>query len=104
MPDTATVAKPRSDATERLDPGWKVVLFNDDVTPITLVILAVQKAAGLSLEVAEMITNEVHENGSGVVKAGISRDEAERICEILRIETTLEGQLPGVRCEAVRND
>ncbi len=79
-----------------------MVLFNDDITPIDLVVLAVQKAAGLSLEVAEMIVEEAHRSDNAVVKRGLDRDQAEAICNVLRQETSLDGQLPGVRCEAQR--
>jgi len=93
---------PVLDATS--DRGWKVVIFNDDVTPVDVVVYALQRAAGLSLEVAEMITLEAHQNGEAVVKRGLTEEDALIICGGLRKWTRIEGICPGVDCDAVPDD
>ncbi len=97
----AAPAKINKVAVER---GWKVILHNDDVTPFDLVILALQRAAGLSLEVAEAITFEAQREGVAVVKRGLTEDDAKIICGGLRKWTRVEGICPGVACEAERDD
>ncbi len=106
MPDTVTITRPKKApkpdlTTER---GWKVVLFNDDFTPVDVVIYALQRAAGLSLEVAEMVTMEAHREDSAVVKRGLTEEDAEIICGGLRKWSRIEGVCPGVHCEAQRDD
>jgi ATP-dependent Clp protease adapter protein ClpS len=106
VPDTVTIPRPkrapRPDTTP--DRGWKVVLFNDDTTPFDVVIYALQRAAGLSLEVAEMVTNEAHREGSAVVRRGLTEEDAEIICAGLRKWSRIEGVCPGVHCEAQQDD
>lgn len=105
MPGTVAVPKPTPAAADRAtaDPGWKVVLHNDDVTPMEVVILGLQRAAGLSLEVAEMVTLEAHRSGSAVARSGLSQDDAELICIKLRQLTRITGLCPGVVCEALKD-
>ncbi len=106
MPDTVTIPRPRpvaSRATET-DRGWKVLLHNDDVTPFDVVIFALQKAAGLSLEVAEMVAQEAHRTGTAVVRRGLAQEDAERIADRLVALTTIDGICPGVDAEAVADD
>jgi ATP-dependent Clp protease adapter protein ClpS len=106
VPDTVTIPRPKKvpkpDTTP--DRGWKVVLFNDDTTPFDVVIYALQRAAGLSLEVAEMVTNEAHREGSAVVRRGLTEEDAEIICAGLRKWSRIEGICPGVHCEAQQDD
>ena len=86
------------------DRGWKVVLFNDDVTPFDAVIFALQRAAGLSVEVAEMVAVEAHREDSAVVKRGLTEEDARIICGGLRKWSRIEGLCPGVRCDAKPDD
>jgi ATP-dependent Clp protease adapter protein ClpS len=106
VPDTVTIPKPKPviavDTT--VDRGWKVVLFNDDVTPFDVVVFALQRAAGLSVEVAEMVALEAHREDSAVVKRGLSEEDAQIICGGLRKWSRIEGLCPGVRCEAKPDD
>ena len=101
MPGTITKPKIVPVPTEVATHGWKVVLYNDDVTPFEIVILALQKAAGLSLEVAEMVAVEAHRSGEAVVKRGLGIDDANILCGGLRRWTRVEGLCPGVECEAL---
>lgn len=107
MPGTTTISRPKRQPKEpeiHTDPGWKVVIFNDDVTPIDVVVYGLQRAAGLSIEVAVMVAQEAHEQDSAVVKRGLSEDDAKIICGGLRKWTRIEGVCPGVRCEAQREE
>ena len=106
MPDTVTISRPKRSSKPDTTPdrGWKVVLFNDDFTPIEVVVYALQRAAGLSLEVAEMVTQEAHREGSAVVKRGLSEEDAQIICGGLRRWSRIEGLSPGVHCEAQPDD
>jgi ATP-dependent Clp protease adapter protein ClpS len=106
VPDTVTIPRPKKapqpDTTA--DRGWKVVLFNDDTTPFEVVIYALQRAAGLSLEVAEMVTNEAHREGSAVVRRGLTEEDAQIMCAGLRKWSRIDGICPGVHCEAQQDD
>ena len=105
MPGTITAPKPSVPAPVSItDPGWKVVLFNDEVTPFDIVIYGLQRAAGLSIEVAEMVAIEAHEKESAVVKRGLSEEDALIMCGGLRKWTRVEGICPGVGCEAVKEE
>jgi ATP-dependent Clp protease adapter protein ClpS len=103
---TTTVPVVQPEVVPRVDPdaGWRVVLFDDDVTPFDLVVLAIQKAASLSLEVAQMIANETQAQGQAVVKRGLTNEDANIVCGLLKTYTRLEGVCPGVRCMAERDE
>jgi ATP-dependent Clp protease adapter protein ClpS len=107
MPGTQTIPAPKIQPAEpevAADSGWKVLLYNDEVHDFGMVIFALQRAAGLSLEVAEMVALECHQEGEAVVKRGLEKDEALIICGGLRKWTRIEGVTPGVECEAARDD
>ncbi len=84
--------------------GWKVVLHNDDVTPYDVVIYGLQRAAGLSLEIAEAVAAEAHNEEAAVVKRGLSEEDAKIICGGLRKWTRIDGLCPGVICEPLHDD
>lgn len=86
------------------DSGWKVVLHNDEMTPFEVVIYGLQRAAGLSLEVAEMVALEAHNEEAAVVKRGLTEEDAQIICGGLRRWTRIEGLCPGVSCEALKDE
>lgn len=111
MADTTVISRPNTEAeAEAEDPllapesGWKVLLFNDDIHPFDLVVFSVQKAAGLSLEVAEMITFEAHEQGEAVVKRGLTQEDAVVMAGHLRRYTKAGGRFPGVKATAEKDD
>jgi ATP-dependent Clp protease adapter protein ClpS len=96
----STVVEPRLSEHTDLAPRWKVVLFNDDVTPFDVVIAGLQKAAGVSEEVAEMIALEAHETDAAVVRNGLTQTEADRMCLRLKQYTRIPRLCPGVGCKA----
>lgn len=107
MPLTPTAPNPIVQPAEPQvirDPGWKVILYNDEVHDFFSVIFALQRAAGLSLEVAEMVAYEAHTEGRAIVKRGLSEDDALIICAGLRKWTRIEGRTNGVDCEAVPDE
>ena len=101
---SAPKAKPQQLTSQDSDTGWKVLLYNDEVTPFDVVVYGLQRAAGLSVEVAEMVALEAHQEESAVVKRGLSEEDAQIICGGLRKWTRIDGLCPGVGCEAVRDD
>lgn len=107
MPETTTYPLSRPQPTEPVldvDPGWKVLLYNDEVHDLLAVVFALQRAAGLSIEVAEMVAFEAHSEGEAVVKRGLSEEDALIICGGLKKWTRIEGQTDGVDCEVVKDD
>ncbi|HYE06432.1 MAG TPA: ATP-dependent Clp protease adaptor ClpS [Planctomycetota bacterium] len=100
----APVAVPKRVEETALERGWKVILHNDDVTPIDLVVYALQRAAGLSLELAEAVAREADSQGSAVAKRGLEKEDALIICGGLRKWSRVEGLCPGVRCEVEKDD
>lgn len=105
-PGTETIPRPSVDTDSAVSPdrGWKVLLYNDAVTPFDVVVFALQRAAGLSLEVAEMVAYEAHSQGEAVVRSGLTQEDAEIICGGLRAWTRIDGICPGVECEAIQDD
>ena len=106
VPDTVTISKPKKDPhpDTGMDRGWKVILFDDEVTPLQVVVFALQRAANLSIEVAEMVTDEAQREGQAVVKRGLTEEDAQIICGGLRTWTRVEGVCPGVRCDKMQDD
>lgn len=91
-------AHPQTDPVATVEHGWRLVLLNDDVTPFDIVVLGLEKACGMSEEVAEMVAVEAHNEGSAVARSGLGRDEAEAMCERLCLVTRIPKMCPGVGC------
>ena len=96
--------QPQQQALDDIESGWKVVLHNDDVTPYDVVIYGLQRAAALSLEVAEAVANEAHTEEAAIVKRGLTEEDAQIICGGLRKWTRIDGICPGVLCEPVHDE
>lgn len=104
MPSTTTIPKPVHEDLVQTDPGWRVVLLNDEVNDLAMVIYALQRAAGLSLEVAEMVAMEAHETGSAVVKRGLGEEDAKIMCGALKKYSRIPQLTPGVEAIAEPDD
>ena len=102
MPSPGTKTYKKQDTQSNR--GWKVILYNDDVTPMEVVVYALQRAAGLSEEVAEMVCLEAHREGEAVVRSGLPETEAQVICGGLRRWTRIPNECPGVECEALPDE
>ena len=68
MPDTVTISRPKRSSKPDTTPdrGWKVVLFNDDFTPMDFVVEVLQVFFALNREKATQIMLHVHTRGKGV--------------------------------------
>lgn len=96
LPDTKEVVD--------LQDTYCVIAFNDDITPYEMVVLAIQKSTGMSEEVAEMLTKEIHHQGEAIIIHRVSHERAEQVAEIMteytsgKIETRYGPiTLPGIR-------
>lgn len=61
---TATITKPKSQT--KTPPLYRVILMNDDFTPMDFVIHVIQKFFGKDLEEATQIMLQVHYKGAGI--------------------------------------
>ncbi len=69
---------------------WNVILYNDDHHTINEVVLQVQKATGVALNIAFEITMEAHTKGRAICYKGTHGD-CERVAAVLReIKLTVE--------------
>lgn len=103
-PGISPCLQPEGQQAIATDPGWRLVLLNDDVTPFDLVVMALQRVCGLSEEVAEMIALEAQHEGSAIAKRGMTQDVAEAACVRLRALTCIPRHCPGVGCQAEPDD
>jgi ATP-dependent Clp protease adaptor protein ClpS len=69
---------------------WKVILLNDDSTPMDFVIELLVNIFKHSQETAKEITMEIHNNGSGI--AGVYSFE---IAEVKAVEATTLARVNG---------
>jgi len=69
---------------------WKVILLNDDLTPMDFVIELLMNIFKHSQETAKEITMEIHNNGSGI--AGVYNFE---IAEVKAVEATTLARVNG---------
>ena len=60
-----------------LEKNWKVIIHNDDTTPMDFVVMILLEIFERSLVFAEMIMLEAHNNGQAIVCA-LPKEEAER--------------------------
>ena len=103
-PGTRPSQEPQTNTILAPDPGWKVVLYNDDITPFDVVVFALMKAAGLSGEVAEAVADEAHRRGLAIVRRGLQEAAARLMCDRLHAASRVVGVCPGVDCEAQHDD
>ena len=67
MPVTEIQLDKKLKKTVREPKKWKVIFINDDVTTVDFVIAVLIDVFGHSVEQAQELTMEIHENGSSVV-------------------------------------
>ncbi|HEX9998046.1 MAG TPA: ATP-dependent Clp protease adaptor ClpS [Abditibacterium sp.] len=63
--------------------GFRVILYDDDHTPVDLVVEQLVKATGYTLEKAARITSEVEIKGRAVCFNG-SREQCHKVARVLR--------------------
>jgi len=71
------------DRTPETDLPWHVILYNDEHHTFQEVVLQVQKATGVSLEIAFEMTMQVHTTGQATCFTGTYTD-CEKVASILR--------------------
>lgn len=79
--DVLTVPEP-ADPTTSGD-GFRVILYNDDHTPVDAVVKQVMKATACSIERAAQITLEAHHKGRAVCYKG-GREKCHQVARVLR--------------------
>ena len=69
MPKTAPVLTPESETKEKpaVQPRWKVILLNDDVTTFVFVTELLVRIFGKKPDEALRLTHEIHETGSALI-------------------------------------
>ncbi len=80
---TDVLEKPRHDAQYKEPNKYRVVLINDDFTPMEFVIWVLQVLFAKNENEATTIMLQVHHEGRGVCGAyplGIARSKADRVC------------------------
>jgi ATP-dependent Clp protease adaptor protein ClpS len=75
-PSEAEVEEPGIDTTLEPDAPWVVIVWNDPINLMSYVTFVLQKLFGYSLEKAQKLMLEVHENGRSVVSSG-TKEKAE---------------------------
>jgi len=67
---------------EKTNPtSYQVIIFNDEITPGNVAVMAVAQGAGLDMYAASVIVAEAHENGVAVVKVFSVEAEANQCAE-----------------------
>ena len=86
------VDRPPTEDRERLEPpmDYAVILLNDDFTPMDFVMAVLTKLFGKSVEEAEKITMQIHEQGSAMAMRA-SRE----ICETRAAQVNQSSQAAG---------
>lgn len=88
MDSVSTVLTPpqtvaQTDTTVRATVPWKVVVWNDPVTPMVVVTLVFKKVFGYPETKATQLMLQVHHEGRAVVWSG-ARERAEKYCLALQ--------------------
>ncbi|MCS7060473.1 MAG: ATP-dependent Clp protease adaptor ClpS [Anaerolineae bacterium] len=78
------------DQTLDLEPIWRVIIHNDDVTPFDFVIHVLKTIFKLGSDIAEHVTWLAHTTGRAVVCAR-PKSEAERLVNKAHFAARLEG-------------
>jgi ATP-dependent Clp protease adaptor protein ClpS len=75
-PSEGELEDPNLDTTLETDGPWVVIVWNDPINLMSYVTFVLQKLFGYSLEKAQVLMLEVHENGRSVVSTG-TKEKAE---------------------------
>ncbi|MDB4949608.1 MAG: ATP-dependent Clp protease adaptor protein ClpS [Gemmatimonadetes bacterium] len=89
-PDRQEDADVRERSTTRTPRRWRVLLHNDDFTPMEYVVSVLMRHFGRSVTEATRIMLEVHHAGLGVAGA-FTRDVAETLVQAVTAEAQAEG-------------
>jgi ATP-dependent Clp protease adaptor protein ClpS len=64
---TQTVTRPELDSETKLSPMYRVLIHNDDVTPMDFVVVVLKDIFGLSVALAIDVMMEAHHKGVALV-------------------------------------
>ncbi|MEZ4861544.1 MAG: ATP-dependent Clp protease adaptor ClpS [Caldilineaceae bacterium] len=89
---TQTIEAPiiRDDRDEQVEPPYRVLIHNDDVTPFDYVIRTLKRVFMLSEELAEHVAETAHHEGTAIVVVR-PRPEAEKLIGIARTQARFDG-------------
>jgi len=89
---TPEIAQPDvvADQAIELEPPWRVIIHNDDVTPFDFVIHVLKTIFKLGADIAEHVTLVAHTTGRALVVTR-PRGEAERLVAKAHFAARLEG-------------
>lgn len=88
--DTLPEIIENTDTDRKLEPGYRILIHNDDVTPFTFVIVVLRRVFKLSREIAEHVTLTAHVKGIALVMVR-PRSEAEKLVQKAHLAARLEG-------------
>jgi ATP-dependent Clp protease adapter protein ClpS len=93
MTDTAVDITTKVKINTDLKPPttYSVFYFNDDKTSMDFVVISLVEVFGYGLDVAMNITQQIHEQGSGAVKSGISKELATHLRNLVISKARAEG-------------
>ncbi len=80
LPETETKTRPDEDEEVQFAPRYRVIIHNDDVTPMDLVVRVLLTVFRLEVKRAMEVMLEAHESGAAHV-ATMTLEEAELRCE-----------------------
>ena len=81
-PSPTIIDRPDIDESTENDLPWNVFLWNDDITPMQVVVGIIQAVFSYTKEKAEQYMLEAHTNGKTVIWSG-KREEAHAKVELL---------------------
>ena len=92
LADTSTQTPTRTEEAVTTKRPWNVIVWDDPVTPMTVVVVVFRKIFGFPIEKATRLMLTVHHEGRALVWSG-SRDRAEGFCVQLHthgLQATIE--------------
>ncbi len=92
MPITETAIQPivRQQQDTRLEPRYRILIHNDEVTPFDYVIRILERVFALSEELADHVAMTAHEEGVAIVLVR-PRSEAEKLIAMAHTAARIDG-------------
>ena len=76
--ETIEISQSIIDQISSVEDEWKVIAYNNDITPFILVIYVLVTVVPMPEQDAIFATNRIHENGSEIVYCG-TKEHAQKI-------------------------
>ena len=92
MPISETAIQPivRQEQDTRLDPRYRILIYDDDITPYDYVIRILERVFMLSEELADHVAATAQDNGIAIVLIR-PRHEAEKLISIAQTAARMDG-------------